>query len=36
MAEGRDAHVYFDNTDEADHALRNARRLDTLLGAAAD
>jgi uncharacterized protein YecE (DUF72 family) len=35
MAEGRDAHVYFDNTDEADHALRNARRLDTLLGGAA-
>ena len=31
MAEGRDAYVYFDNTDEADHALRNARELDALL-----
>jgi uncharacterized protein YecE (DUF72 family) len=32
MAEGRDAYVYFDNTDEADHALRNALALDALLG----
>lgn len=31
MAEGRDAYVYFDNTDEADHAVRNAMRLDELL-----
>jgi uncharacterized protein YecE (DUF72 family) len=31
MAEGRDAYVYFDNTDEADHAVKNARRLDELL-----
>ncbi len=34
MAEGRDVYVYFDNTDEADHALRNAARLDELLAAA--
>ncbi|MFQ6017314.1 MAG: DUF72 domain-containing protein [Kiloniellaceae bacterium] len=33
MAEGRDVYVYFDNTDEADHALRNAGRLDQLLAA---
>lgn len=25
--EGRDAYVYFDNTDEADYAVRNAERL---------
>ena len=31
MAGGRDAYVYFDNTDDADHALRNAERLDALL-----
>lgn len=31
MAEGRDAYVYFDNTDEADYAVRNARALDALL-----
>ena len=31
MDEGRDAHVYFDNTDEADHAVRNAMTLDDLL-----
>ena len=29
--EGRDVYVYFDNTDEADFALRNARRLGQLL-----
>lgn len=33
MAEGRDAYVYFDNTDRADDALRNARRLRELLAA---
>jgi uncharacterized protein YecE (DUF72 family) len=33
MREGRDAYVYFDNTDEADFALANAHRLDGLLGA---
>lgn len=33
MAEGRDVFCYFDNTDEADHALANARRLDELLRA---
>ena len=27
LAEGRDAYVYFDNTDEADHAVRDACRL---------
>lgn len=32
MAQGRDAYVYFDNTDEADYAVRNARALDRLLG----
>ncbi len=31
MAEGRDVHVYFDNTDRADDALRNAARLDEML-----
>lgn len=31
MGEGRDVHVYFDNTDEADHAIRNAERLSELL-----
>lgn len=31
MAEGRDVYAYFDNTDEADHAVRNAMRLDELL-----
>ena len=34
QAEGRDAYVYFDNTDEADHAVKNARRLDELLAEA--
>lgn len=34
LAEGRDAYVYFDNTDEADHAIKNARRLDELLAEA--
>lgn len=33
MAEGRDVYAYFDNTDEADYAVKNARRLDALLGA---
>lgn len=33
MADGRDVYAYFDNTDEADYAVKNARRLDTLLGA---
>ena len=32
MAEGRDAYVYFDNTDEADHAVRNAEELARMLG----
>ncbi len=27
LDEGRDAYVYFDNTDEADHAVRDAQRL---------
>lgn len=31
MTEERDVHVYFDNTDEKDYALRNAMRLDALL-----
>lgn len=31
---GRDVYVYFDNTDEADHAVRNAMRLDAMLRAA--
>ena len=31
LAEGRDVYVYFDNTDEADHAVRDARRLEALL-----
>jgi uncharacterized protein YecE (DUF72 family) len=31
MAAGRDAYVYFDNTDEADHAVRNAMALDAML-----
>jgi uncharacterized protein YecE (DUF72 family) len=35
MAAGRDAHVFFDNTDEADHAVRDALRLERLLGQAA-
>jgi uncharacterized protein YecE (DUF72 family) len=35
LAEGRDVHVYFDNTDEADHAVRDATRLDALLAGAA-
>ena len=30
-ADGRDAFVYFDNTDEKDHALRNAEALDAML-----
>ncbi len=34
LAAGRDAYVYFDNTDEADHAVRDARRLDERLDAA--
>ncbi|NNG05747.1 MAG: DUF72 domain-containing protein [Inquilinus sp.] len=33
MAAGRDVHVYFDNTDEADHAVRDAQRLNGLLQA---
>ncbi|RMD64972.1 MAG: DUF72 domain-containing protein, partial [Alphaproteobacteria bacterium] len=33
MAAGRDVHVYFDNTDEADHAVRDAMRLAHLLEA---
>ncbi|MFQ5774968.1 MAG: DUF72 domain-containing protein [Kiloniellaceae bacterium] len=36
MAAGRDVYVYFDNTDEADHAVRDAIRLDRMLRAAAD
>lgn len=35
LAEGRDAYLYFDNTDEADHALANARRLAGMLKNAA-
>ena len=31
MSEGRDIHIYFDNTDEADHAVRDAQRLCALL-----
>ncbi len=31
MQGGAEVYVYFDNTDEADHALTNARRLDELL-----
>jgi uncharacterized protein YecE (DUF72 family) len=31
MAEARDVYVYFDNTDEADYALKNAQRLDAML-----
>ena len=31
MAQGRDAYVYFDNTDDADYAVRNAQTLDGLL-----
>jgi uncharacterized protein YecE (DUF72 family) len=31
LSEGRDAYVYFDNTDEADFAVRNAEALDRLL-----
>jgi uncharacterized protein YecE (DUF72 family) len=31
MAEGRDVYCYFDNTDEADHAVRNALTLDGFL-----
>jgi uncharacterized protein YecE (DUF72 family) len=31
MAEGRDVYSYFDNTDEADHAVRNAIRLNEML-----
>lgn len=31
MAAGRDAYVYFDNTDEADHAVRDAARLAAML-----
>lgn len=31
--EGRDVHTYFDNTDEGDAALRDARRLDDMLAA---
>ncbi len=31
LAEGLDTHVYFDNTDVKDYALRNAKRLDTML-----
>ncbi len=34
LAEGRDAYVYFDNTDEADHAVRDACRLADRLAAA--
>jgi uncharacterized protein YecE (DUF72 family) len=34
MAEGRDVYTYFDNTDEADHAPRNAIRLNEMLNAA--
>lgn len=32
LAEGRDAYVYFDNTDEAAHAARNAMALARLVG----
>jgi len=33
LTEGRDAYVYFDNTDEADHAVRDAQRLAAKLAA---
>jgi uncharacterized protein YecE (DUF72 family) len=33
MKAGKDVYVYFDNTDEADHAVRNAQALDALLAA---
>lgn len=33
VAAGRDAYVFFDNTAEADHAVRNAQRLARLLSA---
>lgn len=33
IGEGRDAYVYFDNTDEADYAVRNALSLKALLDA---
>lgn len=33
MAAGRDVYVYFDNTDEADHAVRDAMRMDEMLRA---
>jgi uncharacterized protein YecE (DUF72 family) len=33
LSEGRDVHVYFDNTDESDYAVRNAEALDRLLRA---
>jgi len=36
LAAGRDAYVYFDNTDVKDYALRNARRLDAMLAEFAD
>ncbi len=36
LTEGRDVYVYFDNTDEADHAVRDARRLEALLAASDD
>jgi uncharacterized protein YecE (DUF72 family) len=32
IAAGRDAYVFFDNTDQADHAVRDALRLERLLG----
>ncbi len=31
LGDGRDVHVYFDNTDEADHAVRDAQRLAAML-----
>jgi uncharacterized protein YecE (DUF72 family) len=34
LAGGRDVFAYFDNTDEADHAVRDAERLQALLDAA--
>jgi uncharacterized protein YecE (DUF72 family) len=34
LTSGRDAYVYFDNTDEADHAVRDALRLNRTLSAA--
>jgi len=36
LSQGRDAYVYFDNTDEKDFALRNAQSLEALLAGAAD